>query len=111
VYRLLRAGRDPLLTERFRESDVCYFFVDADLKNTNVHYFDVLRHLQPLLPWSMAPYVCSSLKGLHVVVTGLEVNQEQAKQIAEALQQRLPTDIAQTIDTGVYKNGLRMVGC
>jgi len=51
------------------------------------------------------------LKGLHVVVTGLEVNQEQAKQIAEALQQRLPTHIAQTIDTGVYKNGLRILGC
>jgi len=106
-----RKGRDPLLTERFRPFDVCCFFVDADLKNTNVHYSDVLRQLQPLLPWSMVPYVCSSLRGLHMAVGGLQVNQEQAQQIATGLQQCLPTEIASTIDTGVYKNDLRMVGC
>lgn len=104
----LNKGDTIALIEKLGVNCIMRFFLDVD-KIEDIDQNTIVESANKIVQSKCNVYYCTRSKGLHIVYNKV-VSCEEAISLANVIKETLPPLYAKSIDTSVYKTGLRMIG-
>jgi hypothetical protein len=108
-FKSINKGEKLSIVEKLGKNCTMRFFLDLDFKKGSANLEKILQVANDVVKCEPTIFKCTQYCGYHIIYN-TEVSMEDAEKKANDIKKKLDIKVGSTIDTSVYRSGLRMIG-
>ena len=108
-FKSIKRGEKLSVVEKLGKNCTMRFFLDLDFKNESANIEKILEVANDIVKCEPTILKCTQGCGYHIIYNTV-MNMEDAEKTSNMIKQKLDIKSASTVDTSVYRSGLRMIG-